>query len=106
MRSRLLSYLSDNGVRFKGTPLTPPDDAKHPYHRVVFCARWAVLERACSGTAAREQQHKYWRSLIAQEVLADPLLLSLVRLCGVKEVIAFALAHSLETSTALLGPQP
>jgi len=38
-----------------------------------------------------EAQRKNWRSLIAQEVLADPALLSLVRLCGVREMIAFAL---------------
>ena len=38
-----------------------------------------------------EEQRKHWRSLIAQEVIADPLLLSLVRLCGVRDVVAFAL---------------
>ncbi len=38
-----------------------------------------------------EQQRKHWRSLIAQEVLSDPELLSIVRLCGVREMIAFAL---------------
>ena len=38
-----------------------------------------------------EEQRKHWRSLIAQEVLSDPELLSIVRLCGVREMIAFAL---------------
>ena len=38
-----------------------------------------------------DQQRQHWRSLIAQEVLADPELLSIVRLCGVREVVAFAL---------------
>jgi Transposase IS116/IS110/IS902 family len=38
-----------------------------------------------------EQQRAHWRSLIAQEVIADPLLLSVVRLCGVRDLIAFAL---------------
>jgi hypothetical protein len=28
---------------------------------------------------------------MAQEVLAEPVLLSLVRLCGIREIIAFAL---------------
>src|SRR6516162_1144438 len=66
MRARLRSYLSDNGVRLKkGTTL--------------------VQERVV------EAQRKHWRSLIAQEVIADPLLLSLVRLCGVRDVVAFAL---------------
>ena len=38
-----------------------------------------------------DQQRTHWRSLIAQEVLADPQLLSIVRLCGVREMVAFAL---------------
>jgi len=38
-----------------------------------------------------EQQRQHWRSLIAQEVLTDPQLLSIVRLCGVREMVAFAL---------------
>ena len=38
-----------------------------------------------------EEQRTHWRSLIAQEVLGDPLLLSMVRLCGVREMVAFAL---------------
>src|SRR6516165_6316609 len=73
MRARLRSYLSDNGVRLKkGTTLVQ--------ERVVE----AQLRNA-------EEQRKHWRSLIAQEVIADPLLLSLVRLCGVRDVVAFAL---------------
>jgi transposase len=94
MRSRLLSYLSDNGVRFKkGTSLTQPDDAEAQLHKAKEWSvrQWAVLESMLRELRHAEQQRKYWRSLIAQEVLADPLLLSLVRLCGVKEVIAFAL---------------
>jgi transposase len=38
-----------------------------------------------------DQQRARWRSLIAQEVAADPLLLSMIRLCGVREMVAFAL---------------
>src|SRR6185369_8328681 len=37
------------------------------------------------------EQRERWRSLIAQEVLDDPQLLSIVRLCGVREMVAFAL---------------
>jgi len=94
MRSRLLSYLSDNGVRFKkGTPLTQPNDAEAQLRKAKEWSvrQWAVIEGMLLELRHAEQQRKYWRSLIAQEVLADPLLLSLVRLCGVKEVIAFAL---------------
>jgi hypothetical protein len=94
MRSRLLSYLSDNGVRFKkGTPLTQPNEAEAQLRkaREWSVRQWAVIEAFLMELRHAEQQRKYWRSLIAQEVLADPLLLSLVRLCGVKDVIAFAL---------------
>jgi hypothetical protein len=38
-----------------------------------------------------DEQRAHWRSLIAQEVLADPQLLSIVRLCGVRQMVAFAL---------------
>ena len=38
-----------------------------------------------------EEQRAHWQSLIAQEVLADPLLLSITRLCGVRDQVAFAL---------------
>ena len=38
-----------------------------------------------------EEQRKSLRSFIAQQVLQDPVLLSLVRLCGIRDLIAFAL---------------
>ncbi len=38
-----------------------------------------------------EEQRAHWRSLIAQEVLTNPLLLSITRLCGVRDQVAFAL---------------
>src|SRR5207248_8154809 len=37
------------------------------------------------------EQRQHWRSLMAQEVLAEPHLLSMVRLCGVRDQVAFAL---------------
>jgi Transposase IS116/IS110/IS902 family len=48
--------------------------------------------RVADGTApCRHEQRGHWRSLIAQEVLTDPQLLEIVRLCGVREMVAFAL---------------
>ena len=38
-----------------------------------------------------EKQSRHWRSLMAQEVLSDPQLLAITRLCGVRDMIAFAL---------------
>jgi hypothetical protein len=35
-----------------------------------------------------EEQRRHWSSMIAQEVVTDPLLLSMVRLCGVSPDIS------------------
>jgi transposase len=95
MRSRLLSYLSDHGVRLpKGTRLAEAGNAlseqlqgMHPWTN----RQWQVIDLLISELQQANQQRARWRSLIAQEVVADPLLLSLVRLCGVRDLVAFAL---------------
>ena len=95
MRRRLLSYLSDNGVRLpKGTPLAKAGEALFQQLQAVrsWSARqWQVIELFIEELQHADQQRARWRSLIAQEVAADPLLLSLIRLCGVREMVAFAL---------------
>jgi transposase len=94
MRNRLLSYLSDNGVRLKpGTRLTKPKQAEEPLRQAKDWSprQWQVIEGLLMELRHAEEQRTHWRSLIAQEVLGDPLLLSLVRLCGVREMVAFAL---------------
>jgi len=53
--------------------------------------QWQVIEILLAELRHAHQQRQHWRSLIAQEVLAEPELLSIVRLCGVREVVAFAL---------------
>jgi len=94
MRARLKSYLSDNGVRLKkGTPLTEPPIAQKQLRQLKEWSprQWQVIEGLLMELQHAEAQRRHWRSLIAQEVLNDPLLLSLVRLCGVRDLIAFAL---------------
>jgi transposase len=94
MRNRLLSYLSDHGVRPKpGTRLTDPKRIEAPLRQARdWSAReWQVIEGMLMELRHADEQRKHWRSLIAQEVLGDPDLLSLVRLCGVREMVAFAL---------------
>jgi transposase len=93
-RNSLLSYLSDHGVRLgKGTGLTcgPAAEqtlrAAHPWS----ARQWQVIEVLLLQLRHADEQRQHWRRLIAQEVLADPQLLSLVRLCGVREMVAFAL---------------
>ena len=93
-RSSLLSYLSDHGVRLKkGTRLSQAPQAEELLRSTHdWSAReWQVLEGMLMQLRHAEQQRRHWRSLIAQEVLDDPELLALVRLCGVRDVVAFAL---------------
>lgn len=95
MRNRLLSYLSDNGVRLpKGTRLAkgPTAEAQLRLRKDWSPRQWQVLEGLLMEQRHADEQRSHWRSLIAQEVLADPQLLSIVRLCGVREMVAFALA--------------
>lgn len=93
-RNSLLSYLSDNGVRLKpGTRLANDSQTEQKLRttRDWSPRQWQVLEGLLMQLRHAEQQRQHWRSLIAQEVLGDPDLLSLVRLCGVREMVAFAL---------------
>ena len=94
MRARLRSYLSDNGVRLKkGTTLVQERVVEEQLRKAKEWSvrQWQVIEGMLMELRHAEEQRKHWRSLIAQEVIADPLLLSLVRLCGVRDVVAFAL---------------
>lgn len=94
LRNRLLSYLSDQGVRLvKGTPLAKGTAAPAQLRSLKDWSprQWQVIEGMLMELRHADEQRAHWRSLIAQEVLADPQLLSLVRLCGVREMVAFAL---------------
>jgi transposase len=95
MRARLRSYLSDNGVRLqKGTRLTELGPAERALRQARSWSprQWQVIEIFLAELRHANQQRQHWHQLIAQEVLAEPEILSLVRLCGVREIIAFALA--------------
>lgn len=95
MRNRILSYLSDNGVRLKrGTRLaTQAKDTEQALRQAKDWSvrQWQVMEGMLMELRHAQEQRKHWRSLIAQEVVSDPLLLSIVRLCGVRDLVAFAL---------------
>jgi transposase len=93
-RSSLLSYLSDQGVRLKpGLRLASRPEAEQTLRAAHDWSprQWQVLEGLLMQLRHAEAQRAHWRSLIAQEVLGDPDLISLVRLCGVREMVAFAL---------------
>jgi transposase len=95
LRNRLRSYLSDNGVRLKkGVRLTQAASLVEAHIRQAkewSPCQWRLIEGMLLDLAHAEEQRQHWRGLIAQEVLADPQLVSLTRLCGVREMIAFAL---------------
>jgi transposase len=94
LKNRVQSYLSDNGVRLKtGTRLTHATlaAAQIKAARDWSPSQWQVIEILLQDLEHAETQRKKWRSLIAQEVLNDPALLNLVRLCGIREMTAFAL---------------
>ena len=97
LRNRLQSYLSDNGVRLPGILAVQEAESREELREQIGKARtwparqWQVVEGILMEIGHAEEQKKHWRSLIAQEVLSDPLLVSIVRLCGVREMVAFAL---------------
>ena len=94
MRNRLLSYLSDNGVRF-GLK-NPLRDGAAGHEQIMQAREWSprqkqVLEGLLMDIRHAQERRQHWESLIAQEVLTDPQLLAIVRLCGVRDKVAFAL---------------
>jgi transposase len=94
MKARIRSYLSDNGVRLKQhTHLAQPGEAEEQIRtaRDWSSRQWQVIEGMLMELRHAEEQRNHWRRLIAQEVLGDPDLLAIVRLCGVREMVAFAL---------------
>jgi transposase len=94
MQARLRSYLSDHGVRLKpDTRLTNAGEVEPQIRqaREWSARQWQVIAILLADLRHAHQQRQHWRSLIAQEVLAEPELLSIVRLCGVREIVAFAL---------------
>jgi transposase len=94
LQARLRSYLSDNGVRLKkDSRLTQAGEVEPQIRQARQWSprQWQVIEILLADLRHAHQQRQHWRSLIAQEVLAEPDLLSIVRLCGVREVVAFAL---------------
>ncbi len=93
LRARLRSYLSDNGVRLEPrVELTQPQAQEAMRQARSWSARqWQLIEMLLLELGHAEQQRQRWQSLMAQEVLEAPELLRLVRLCGVREIVAFAL---------------
>jgi transposase len=87
--NRLDSYLSDNGVRLpKATEASLEEEIQKA--RQWTPRQWQVIGGLLKECEHANWQREHWTSLMAQEVLQDPQLLSIVRLCGVRTVVAFA----------------
>jgi transposase len=94
MSTRVRSYLSDNGVRLKEhSRLSPLGKVEEQIRKAREWSprQWQVIELMLQDLRHADEQRRRWRSLIAQEVLSDPQMSMLLRLCGVREIIAFAL---------------
>jgi transposase len=96
LSNSLLSYLSDNGVRTdqsaKILKQSPPKATAWLRSLKDWSAtQWQVVEIQLNDLHHALDTKRRWESLLAQEVAQDPVLLSLVRLIGVREVVAFAL---------------
>ena len=93
VRNRLRSYLSDQCVRLpKGCRLTQPSGQA----RVLAAKPWQpmqryLLESLLSELIQAEKRRKQLRAIMAAEVLEDPQLLKLVRLMGVRHIVAFGI---------------
>jgi transposase len=91
-RNRVKSFLSARGARLpRGTRLTQQSGREH----VLGLGTWSalqkvLLEQMLAELAAAEQRRRQLSALMAQVVADDPALLRLLRLLGVRHIIAFA----------------
>lgn len=92
-RHRLTSFLSDRGVRLpKGTRLT----AESGRTRVLGSAAWSVcqqmlLRQMLEELRGADERRRELSACMAREVSDDPALWRLLRLLGVRHIIAFAI---------------
>lgn len=90
----LSSYLSDNGVRLDKSLLALSSDDRRD--AVLKARTWNPTQTQILKIRLIELDHQIeiegrLASLAAQQVLQDPKLLELTRLCGIRDVIAFAI---------------
>ena len=91
-RNRLKSFLSGRAVRLpRGTRLTQPSGRT----RVLTLSTWSspqqvLLNHMLDELTGAEQRRRELAKVMAEEVMNDPSLLRLLRLLGVRHIIAFA----------------
>lgn len=106
-RNRLKSFLSDHHVRLKpGVRLTH----KCGVATVHASAEWTalqtlLLDEMLAELQLAEERRRRLVAMMAQEVAADPHLLGLMRLLGVRHIIAFAIAAVVGDITRFANPK-
>lgn len=106
-RNRLKSFLSGRRVRLpRGTRLTHPSGRQ----RVLALAPWSARQQLLLGQmldelVGAERQRRELSALMAQEVANDPALLRLLRLLGVRHIIAFAVGAVVGDVTRFANPK-
>lgn len=93
-RNRLKSFLSDHGTRLP--PRTRLAE-KSGHERILGLRAWSATQRMLLAQmldelATADQRRRELASLMAQTVAEDPSLLRLLRLLGVRHIIAYAVA--------------
>lgn len=92
-RNRIWAFLNQHGIRRpRGLRLTHGDGKD----RVLSLRAWTPLQRELLGDlfdslGHAEARRKRFKSLIAHEVATDAAMLRLVRLTGIRDIVAFAL---------------
>lgn len=106
-RNRLKNFLSGHGLRVPcGTRLTQSSGRA----RVLALAHWTpgqqmLVNLMLDQLAGAEQRRRALSALMAQEVTNDPSLLRLLRLLGVRHIIAFAVGAVVGEVTRFANPK-
>jgi transposase len=106
-RNRLKSFLSDHHVRLKkGVRLTQPSGAAAVRASAAWTAlQTLLLEEMLAELQNADERRRRLVAVIAQEVAADGGLLQLMRLLGVRYIIAFAIAAVVGDITRFANPK-
>lgn len=106
-RNRLKSFLSDHGVRLKkGTRLTQSSGAQIVRQSHDWSSRQSLLiDEMLDELITAEERRRRLVALIAQEVASDPVLLRMMRLLGVRHIIAFAIGAVVGDITRFANPK-
>lgn len=95
MRNRIQSYLNDNGVRLPArTELAANKGISELLRKLSDWSplQWMLLESFLRELQQADEERAKLRQMMAEEVIRDEKLLALTRLCGIRDVVAFALA--------------